>query len=128
MRLPDGLPHPVERFYRQIYGENVPVLESAVITGRAKLRVAGITFRGRFRFTHDAGPGYRHYIEATIFGLPLLKINEHFLEGKARMELLFGVIQDNPKTNQAANLGHWAESVWLPVNPCHGPTRPLGAG
>jgi hypothetical protein len=128
MRLPDSLPHPVERFYRQIYGENVPVLESAVITGRAKLRVAGITFRGRFRFTHDAGPGYRHYIEATIFGLPVLKINEHFLEGKARMELLFGVIQDNPKTNQAANLGHWAESVWLPVNPCHGPKGPLGAG
>jgi hypothetical protein len=78
--LPVGLPAPVERFYLQIYGDSVPVIESAVISGRAKIRINGITFPGRFRFTHDAGEGYRHYIEATFFGLPLLKVNEHYLD------------------------------------------------
>ncbi len=112
--LPDGLPAPVERFYRQIYGQNVPVIASAVISGRAKMRRGGITFPGRFRFTHDAGRGYRHYIEATIFGLPLIKVNEHYLEGKSRLELPFGVTEGEPKVDQAANLGLWAESVWLP--------------
>lgn len=112
--LPDGLPAPVQRFYRQIYGENVPLIESAVITGRARLRLAGITFPGRFRFTHNAGKDYHHYLEATFFGLLLMKVNEHYLDGKSRMELPFGVTEGEPKVDQAANLGLWSESLWLP--------------
>jgi len=112
--LPDGLPAPVERFYRQVYGESVPVIESAVLTGRARMRIQRITFPARFRFTHDAGQGYRHYIEATIFGLPLMKVNEYYLDGKGRMELPFGVIENEPKVDMAANLSLWGEAVWLP--------------
>ena len=110
--LPDGLPMPVERFYRQIYGDNVPVIESAVITGRGRLRVKGITFPARFRFTHIAGQDYRHYIEVTFFGLPLMKINEHFIDGRSRLGLPFGVSED-PKVNQGANLALWAEAIWM---------------
>jgi hypothetical protein len=33
--LSHGLPVPVERFYRQVYGADVRMIESAVITGRA---------------------------------------------------------------------------------------------
>ena len=113
--LPDGLPAPVERFYRQVYGEDVPLIESAVMTGRANMRLRGITLPGRFRFVHHAGQGYRHYIEATIFGLPLININEYYLDGKARMELPFGVTEGEPKVNQGANLALWGESLfWLP--------------
>ena len=112
--LPEGLPAPVERFYRQIYGDNVPVIESAVISGLAKMRVGGITFPGRFRFTHIAGQDYRHYIEATFFGLPLMKVNESYLDGKSRLELPFGVTEGELKVDQAANLGLWGESFWLP--------------
>jgi len=112
--LPDDLPAPVERFYRAIYGDRVPLIESTVISGRAQLRLFGITFPGRFRFTHIAGQGYRHYIETTLFGRPIVKVNEHYLDGKGRMELPFGVIENEPKVDQAANQGLWAESIWLP--------------
>ena len=112
--IPAGLPAPVERFYRTVYGEDLPVLESAVISGRAQLRFMGITFPSRFRFTHMAGQDYRHYIEATIFGFPLMKVNEHYLDGHSRLALPFGVVENEPKVDMAANLGLWAESVWLP--------------
>jgi hypothetical protein len=112
--IPRNLPMPVKRFYQQVYGEKAPLIKSVVISGRARLRVAGITFPGRFRFTHDAGKAYHHYLEATFFGLPLMKVNEYYMDGKCRLELPFGVTEGEPKVDQAANLGMWSESLWLP--------------
>jgi hypothetical protein len=112
--LPQQLPAPVARYYRAAVGTEIPLIDSAVITARGRLRFMGITFPGRMRFTHDAGQGYRHYIEATIFGLPLMKVNERYLDGQARMVLPVGIIENEPKVDMAANLGLWGESIWLP--------------
>ena len=111
--MPVGLPAPVDRFYQEVYGDDIPVIKSAVISGRAQMRINGITFPARFRFTHIAGEGYRHYIEATFFGLPIMKVNEHFLDGHGRLELPFGVFA-GPQVDQAANLALWAEAIWFP--------------
>lgn len=112
--LPAGLPAPVDRFFRQLYGDSVPVIETAVLSGRATLRPFGpMAFPSRFRFTHIAGQDYRHYIEATAFGLPLLTVNERYVDGTSLLELGPGITDKGPKVDQAANLGLWAESVWL---------------
>jgi len=111
--LPDNLPEPVRKYFLEVYGEEIPVITSAVITGRASMRINGITFPARFRFTHQAGQGYRHYIEATLFGFPIMKVNEYYLHGQGRMELPFGIFESY-QVDQGANLGMWAESIWLP--------------
>lgn len=113
--LPDKLPEPVQRFYMEVYGSEVPLIHSVVISGKASMRVKGITFPDRFRFTHITGDDYRHYIEATFFGFPVMKVSEKYIEGVSRMELPFGISEGEPKINQAANLGLWAESMWFPA-------------
>ncbi|MFO8140592.1 MAG: DUF6544 family protein [Marinobacter sp.] len=62
---------------------------------------------------HVAGQDYRHYIETTLFGLPLMRVNEHYLNGRSRLDLPFGV-EEGPQVDQGANLALWAESFWAP--------------
>lgn len=108
MALPTGLPAPVERCFRTMYGDAVPVVDSVVITGRGRIKPVGLWMPARYRFTHDAGRGYRHYIEVTWFGLPVMKVNERYVDGQALMELPW-VTDEGPKLEQAANIGMWAE-------------------
>lgn len=115
MALPQNLPAPVTRFYKKIYGDEIPVIKSAVITGWADVRPAGPAYiPARFRFIHDSGKGYRHYIEAGLFGLPMMQVDERYLDGIARGVTPFG-IDEGDKVDQAANLGLWAETIWTPA-------------
>lgn len=111
--LPEGLPAPVARFYTALYGDRVPVVDSAVVSGRGEMRIAGITFPARFRFSHVTGQDYRHYIELTAFGRRVTAVNEWFVDGHARLELPVGV-SEGPAVDQGANLALWAEAVWMP--------------
>jgi hypothetical protein len=113
--LPAGLPAPVERHFRAVFGgDRVPVIRTAVISGRATLRIMGVPLEGRFRFTHEAGKHYRHYIEATLFGRTIMRVNEHYIDGKTLFELPWGSEGHSAKGAQSANLGLWSESMWLP--------------
>jgi hypothetical protein len=113
--LPGGLPAPVERFYKTVYGDQIPVIESAVIKGRAFIAPFGVKMPARFLFVHEAGKDYRHYIEATWFGMPIMKVNEGYVDQKSFFEGPVGdPIFDDVSTNQAANLAVWAEAGWFP--------------
>ena len=112
--LPDGLPAPVERFYKLVYGDEIPVIETVVINGRAQISPFGIKLPARFIFVHSAGKDYRHYIEATWFGLPIMKVNEGYVDQRSFFESPMGKFYNDASTNQAANLALWAEAVWFP--------------
>lgn len=71
MEIPQGLPKPVENFYRTLYGEKAPVIDSVVIIGHGRVRQFGIWLPTRFAILHNAGKDYRHYFEATFFGIPV---------------------------------------------------------
>ena len=111
--LEDGLPEPVERFYRALYGETVPVIRSAVISAEAPCESTGSPCGGGCGFAHATGRSYRHHIKATIYGARVLTVHETYLDGAARLELPFGT-SEGPNIDQGANLALWAEAIWMP--------------
>lgn len=113
--LPGGLPAPVDRFYRLVYGESVPVIKTVVIKGHAEISPFGVKLPGRFLFVHNTAKDYRHYIEATWFGLPFMKVNESYLDGNSHFELPIGAFDNDPSITQGAVLGLWAEASWFPA-------------
>ncbi|MBN2046613.1 MAG: hypothetical protein JW750_02120 [Anaerolineaceae bacterium] len=113
--LPEGLPAPVERFFQLRYGDEVPVIESVVLVGRGRMRPFGVWLPARYVITHVAGQDYRHYFEATFFGMPFLKVNEGIVDGESFFESPMGTYYDDPNTNQGANLALWAEGSWFPA-------------
>ncbi|MGE5641417.1 MAG: DUF6544 family protein [Byssovorax cruenta] len=112
--LPDGLPAPVERFYKTAYGDEIPVIETVVMKGRGEMAPFGVKMPARFIFVHNAGKDYRHYFEATFFGVPIMKVNENYIDGKSYFELPVATYEDDASTNQGANLALWAEAAWFP--------------
>ena len=104
----------MEQFYKTVYGDEIPVVETVVVKGRATISPFGVKLPARFIFVHNAGKDYRHYIEATWFGMPILKVNEGYLDRKSFFESPMGNIYDDASTNQGANLAVWAEAGWFP--------------
>jgi len=114
--LPAGLPAPVDRFYRTVYGEEIPVIETVVIHGRGVIKpFMNIPIPARFVFVHNAGKDYRHYFEATLFGIPVLNVNEGYIDGASFFESPMGSYHDDANANQGANLALWAEAGWFPA-------------
>jgi hypothetical protein len=112
--LPANLPAPVARYAQAVFGGNPRVADSAIIAGRGKLRLGPVVFPTRFRFISQGGRNYRHYIECTWFGMPVLRVNEWYRDGHLRQQLPIGTVANEPKADRAANLALWGEMVWLP--------------
>jgi hypothetical protein len=112
--VPAGLPAPVARYANTVFGDSIPVIESALIIGRADLTIGGVKFNAGFRFYHQAGLAYYHEIHLTWFGLPAIKVDEGYKDREAVMKLPGTRVEHDRKTNAAANQGLWAESIWLP--------------
>ena len=113
--LPSTLPEPVARYANSVTPDGLPVVETALIMGRAKLRFNGLTFPARFKFYHDAGDAYYHHIQLLWFGLPILTVHERYRDGAAEMALPMGEIVNDPQVNAAALMGLWAEAIWFPT-------------
>ncbi|HYO87844.1 MAG TPA: DUF6544 family protein [Candidatus Limnocylindrales bacterium] len=112
---PDDLPAPVRHAFETVLGGQPQVITTAVVSGRATLRIANIPLQARFRFIHEAGQNYRHLIEVTLFGRPVMHVNESFINGYARMNLgPMGTFEGTPQLFQAATLGMWSEAIWFP--------------
>lgn len=116
--LPAGLPASVERFARAVYGDTLPDVQSAIVSGRARLAPTGLPMPTRFRFYYDAArSSHYHEIQVTWFRLPFMRIHERNLEGHVTLDLsILGRVEDAPKTNRAGIQGYWGEVLaWVPA-------------
>lgn len=123
--VPAGLPAPVARYIEVACGDRIPVIDSAVLTGRMTMRIKGLSLPGRWRFVHEVGTGYRHYMEVTVFGRTVTTGEEWYVDGHARLNLPGGVVENDPKVDRAANLGMWGEYLWLPSVLAQGQWQPI---
>jgi len=115
--IPLGLPAPVERFARAVFGDSLPDVQSAMVLGRAQLAPAGMPMPTRFRFYYAAArSSHYHDIQVTWFNLTFMRIHERNLEGHVTLDLsLLGKVEDAPHTNRAGIQGYWGELLgWVP--------------
>lgn len=110
--IPSDVPPSVQRYYRAVFPTGrVPLVESAVLSGRGHLTLRGVTLPIRWRFIQQPGQAYRHFFEATWFGVSVFKVNERYQDGHLRMDTPGGVLADDPLADRAANLALWAEAL-----------------
>lgn len=110
--MPD-LPDPVRR-YLQTVAPEVPLMTSAVVTGRLTMRLGAVAVPGRWRFTHEVGVGYRHDFELTLYGRRVATGTETFVHGHARLDLPTGLVANETRIDSASAQSLWGEFVWLP--------------
>ena len=120
------LPDPVRRYLETVAPE-LPVMTSAVITGRLTMRLGVVAIPGRWRFTHEVGTGYRHDFELTLYGRRVATGTETFIDGHARLDLPTGLVANEPRIDSSSAQSLWGEFVWLPSVLADGQWEPIDA-
>jgi hypothetical protein len=110
--LPSELPEPVRRHYWATLSEKVPVIESAVVWGRADFKVGGLWTRMRFKGYYITGREFRRDMEITWFSLPVLRGSDAYLgrEGSLEITGLVNTSSRGENFDQGQNLAMWAEA------------------
>lgn len=112
--LPTDLPAPVQRFFEIVFEGEVPVVKTAVVQGRPRIRKIGLWMPVRYTSYFNAGYDYHRDMEVTWFSIPIGGGYETFANGVASAEIFGQVDSGSESINQAANLAVWAEGLWSP--------------
>ncbi len=107
------LPEPVRR-YLEVVAPDLPIMRTAVVTGRFTMLMKGLRMPGRYRFSHEVGVGYKHEMELTVFGRKVAQGIETFVDGHARLDLPGQLVENEPKVDLSALQSMWGEYLWLP--------------
>jgi hypothetical protein len=114
--VPPDIPALVKRYYDAAAGSMVPVIKSAVVWGKAKLRINGIWMPVRFKAYYLPGQAFIRYLEVTWFGKTVLTVSDSCIngEGVLKIEGLLNKRETGEKIDQGQNLAMWGESVFMP--------------
>lgn len=110
------IPEPVKRYSEAAAGSHVPLIRSAVVWGKAKVRMNGIWMPVRFKEYNLAGQAFHRYMEVTWFGRTILKVSDVYRNGKGftKIEGMLNKTETGEKIDQGSNLALWGEIVFTP--------------
>lgn len=116
IELPSNLPESVMWYYKAAAESNIPEVKSAVVWGKAKLRINGIWMPVRFKAYYLPGQAFLRYLEVTWFGKTILKVSDSYINGEGVMKIegLLNMKETGHKINQGQNLAMWGETVFMP--------------
>jgi len=111
-----NLPEPVYKLFVQALGKDVPEIQSAVVWGKAKVKISGLWMPARFKSYYVAGQEFSRFMEVTWYGLSVLKMHESYAAGLGRVstEGLFGESEDGMRVDQSLNIAMWADAMLMP--------------
>lgn len=112
-QLPDNLPSQVYKHFRKVFEDKVPIVESSIVWGKAKMNISGIWAPARFIAYYIPEEGFYRYMEVTWYGIPVFKGYDLYTEEKAEF-CMVGKVETGDKIVQGQNLALWGEAVWSP--------------
>jgi hypothetical protein len=116
VEVPPDIPEPVKRYYEAAAGSLIPEVRSAVVWGKAKLRINGIWMPVRFKAYYLPGQAFLRNLEVTWFGKTILKVSDSYMNGEGVMKIegLLNMNETGEKIDQGQNLAMWGEVVFTP--------------
>lgn len=112
-RLPDNLPAPIRDYYITAVGQDLPIIESALLWGRAKIKLGGIWIPIRWKQYFRAGKSFQWLAEITWFGITVFRADDHYINNRGRM-IIGSKIFEGVDFDQGENARLWAEHIYLP--------------
>jgi len=111
--IPDGLPAPVERWYRAEFPSGLPVYDSVVMRGTGTMRIAGVALPFRHHLELRLGRGFYRKMDITWFDIAILHGLDTCVDGVGVMNTPVGRV-DGAKIDQGANIIAWLELLAVP--------------
>jgi hypothetical protein len=114
--LPDDLPAPILRHFRNSFGGKLPVVQTAVVWGHARLKKAGLWLPARYQTYYQAGKAFYRAMQCTWFGQPIVTGHAALLNGQGELFArgLLNLDQRSTEISQSQVLTLWAESLFTP--------------
>lgn len=113
--IPSNLPEPVERHFNEVFDIKAPSIETAVVWGKADLRISGIWVPALFKaYYYIPGHDFVREMEITWFGRTVLKGKDSYINGKGYFGI-GGEAESGERVDSASNLTVWAEAVFTPT-------------
>ena len=111
--ITDTLPAPFHTYIEKTTNKPVTDIHTAMVWGKARLKIAGIWVPARFRSYYDRGKSFYREMEVTWFSRPILKGIDSFINGKGRF-VMGSNKREGINVSRGQKLTMWTEAVWLP--------------
>ena len=114
--LPAGLPAPVRTYLAGALGDAVPIMETAIAWGTARLRLGPLWTSSRWRAYTVPGRDFYRTLEIKWFGRTLLTGYDAYVDadGVKALGPPLNLFETGPAVSQGENMMLWAEAPWAP--------------